>query len=85
MLTRMVRRVVGPVLLWTSKREDRRLANGVTYEPETFVERRNWIAGKLRHPANVVTMHPRATEQPLTSIAAARVAVDSLSEVRSGD
>jgi radical SAM superfamily enzyme YgiQ (UPF0313 family) len=85
MFTRVVRRVVGPVLLWTSKREDRRLANGVTYEPETFVERRNWIAGKLRHTANVVTMHPRRPEQPLTNIAAARVAVDSLSEVTSGD
>ena len=35
----MVRVVVGPVLLWTSKREDKRLANGVTYEPQTFVER----------------------------------------------
>ncbi len=34
---------VGPVLLWTSKREDRRLARGKTYEPETFVDRRNWV------------------------------------------
>ena len=59
---------------------DRRLANGVTYEPETFVERRNWIADKLRHTADVVTMHPRHSEQPLTNIAVARVAVDSLSE-----
>ena len=39
----------------------------------------------MRHTANVVTMHPRDTEQPLTNIAAARVAVDSLSEVTSGD
>src|ERR1700742_1802607 len=40
--TRSLRMVVGPVLLWTSKREDRRLAAGKTYEPPTFVERRNW-------------------------------------------
>jgi radical SAM superfamily enzyme YgiQ (UPF0313 family) len=40
--TRMVRAITGPVLLWTSKREDRRLARGKTYEPPTFVERRNW-------------------------------------------
>jgi peptidoglycan/xylan/chitin deacetylase (PgdA/CDA1 family) len=83
--TRMVRVVVGPILLWTSKREDKRLANGITYEPETFVERRNWIADKLRHTADVITMHPRHSEQPLTNIAAARVAVDSLSQVTSGD
>ena len=41
--TRLLRMVLGPVLVWTSKREDRRLANGVTYEPQTFVERHNWV------------------------------------------
>jgi B12 binding domain/Radical SAM superfamily len=41
--TRLVRTFMGPVLLWTSKREDRRLARGKTYEPKTFVERRNWV------------------------------------------
>jgi radical SAM superfamily enzyme YgiQ (UPF0313 family) len=42
--TRSLRMVAGPLLLWTSKREDRRLALGKTYEPPTFVERRNWQA-----------------------------------------
>ena len=41
--TRLLRMIVGPVLLWTSKREDRRLAAGVTYEPQTFIERHNWV------------------------------------------
>ncbi len=41
--TRLVRAVVGPVLLWTSKREDKQLARGKTYEPKTFVDRRNWV------------------------------------------
>ncbi len=41
--TRLVRAVIGPVLLWTSKREDRQLARGKTYEPKTFVDRRNWV------------------------------------------
>ena len=41
--TRSLRALVGPVLLWTSKREDRQLAAGKTYEPPTFVERRNWV------------------------------------------
>lgn len=40
--TRSLRMVAGPLLLWTSTREDRRLAAGKTYEPPTFVERRNW-------------------------------------------
>ena len=40
--TRTVRVFAGPLLLWTSKREDRQLAAGKTYEPQTFVERRNW-------------------------------------------
>ncbi len=40
--TRLMRTVVGPFLLWMSKREDKRLARGKTYEPKTFVDRRNW-------------------------------------------
>jgi hypothetical protein len=40
--SRVVAMVVGPVLLWTTRREDRRLARGVTYEPPTILERRNW-------------------------------------------
>lgn len=34
--------VLGPVLLWSARREERRLAAGCTYEPPTFVDRRNW-------------------------------------------
>ncbi len=40
--TRLVRALTGPILLWTSRREDRQLARGKTYEPPTFVDRRNW-------------------------------------------
>lgn len=40
---RATRAVLGPVLLWSSKREERRLAAGQTYEPKTFLERRNWV------------------------------------------
>lgn len=35
--------LLGPVMLWLTKREEKRLAKGVTYEPETFIERRNWV------------------------------------------
>ena len=34
--------VAGPVLSWTTRREERRLAAGWTYEPPTIRERRNW-------------------------------------------
>jgi radical SAM superfamily enzyme YgiQ (UPF0313 family) len=33
---------LGPLMLWTANRESRRLANGHTYEPPTFLDRRNW-------------------------------------------
>jgi radical SAM superfamily enzyme YgiQ (UPF0313 family) len=41
-VTRLARALTGPILLWSSSREDRQLARGKTYEPPTFVERRNW-------------------------------------------
>jgi len=34
--------LLGPALLWTAWREQRRLARGKTYEPRTFIERTNW-------------------------------------------
>ncbi len=41
-LSSMAGRLLGPVLLWTSRREEKRLAAGHTYEPPTIIERRNW-------------------------------------------
>jgi hypothetical protein len=41
-LSRVISRVLGPVLLWSTRREERRLAAGTTYEPTTIIERRNW-------------------------------------------
>jgi radical SAM superfamily enzyme YgiQ (UPF0313 family) len=43
LISKLASRLVGPVLLWSSYREDRRLARGVTYEPPTIIERRNWF------------------------------------------
>ncbi|HXY49260.1 MAG TPA: radical SAM protein [Terriglobales bacterium] len=45
-ISRFAANLAGPVLLWTTRREDRRLAAGVTYEPPTILERRNWVAVK---------------------------------------
>jgi hypothetical protein len=41
-VTRAISWALGPVALWTSRREERRLAEGKTYEPKTIVEHRNW-------------------------------------------
>jgi hypothetical protein len=46
LVSRVVTRVLGPVLLWSTRREERRLAAGQTYEPPTIVERRNWAAAE---------------------------------------
>jgi radical SAM superfamily enzyme YgiQ (UPF0313 family) len=43
-MARITASSLGPLLLWTTRREDRRLAKGRTYEPPTFIERRNWVA-----------------------------------------
>ena len=40
---RLMSGILGPVFLWSSRREQRRLAAGKTYEPATFIERRNWL------------------------------------------
>jgi radical SAM superfamily enzyme YgiQ (UPF0313 family) len=42
---RMMPAVLGPVLLWSTRREGRRLARGKTYEPPRILERRNWVEG----------------------------------------
>jgi radical SAM superfamily enzyme YgiQ (UPF0313 family) len=42
-VSRLAANIIGPVLLWTTRREERRVAAGKTYEPPTFLERRNWV------------------------------------------
>jgi radical SAM superfamily enzyme YgiQ (UPF0313 family) len=42
-MARMLPAILGPVLLWTTRREERRLARGKTYEPPTILERSNWV------------------------------------------
>ena len=41
-VNRLLARALGPFLLWTSRREQRQLGKGKTYEPRSFVEHRNW-------------------------------------------
>ncbi|MGC1438064.1 MAG: B12-binding domain-containing radical SAM protein [Terriglobales bacterium] len=44
-IARLTAASLGPILLWSTRREENRLASGRTYEPPTFVERRNWVPG----------------------------------------
>ncbi len=41
---RLTAEILGPPLLWLARREEKRLAAGCTYEPPTFVDRRNWTS-----------------------------------------
>jgi len=43
-IARLTAASLGPMLLWSTRREENRLASGHTYEPPTFVERRNWAS-----------------------------------------
>ena len=43
--------LLGPIMLLTSHREQKQLAAGKTYEPATFIERRNWDAKPALQPA----------------------------------
>jgi len=45
--SRVLSRAVGPILLWSARREERRLAEGITYEPHTIIERTNWSPAAL--------------------------------------
>jgi radical SAM superfamily enzyme YgiQ (UPF0313 family) len=43
-MARLTAASLGPILLWSTRREEKRLASGHTYEPPTFLERRNWVS-----------------------------------------
>lgn len=51
LLSSVVARFVGPVALWTSRREAKRYPNGRPLEPRTFVERRNWPGDAVQQAA----------------------------------
>jgi radical SAM superfamily enzyme YgiQ (UPF0313 family) len=42
LMSRAVASLLGPLVLWSARREERRLQAGATYEPQTIIERRNW-------------------------------------------
>jgi radical SAM superfamily enzyme YgiQ (UPF0313 family) len=40
---RLIACLLGPLVLWTSRREQKQLSGGKTYEPKSVVERHNWV------------------------------------------
>lgn len=66
LLSRLVSRALGPVMLWSTRREARRLAKGQTYEPQTIVERRNWTWPERVAPAAILTSAPGLAVTPQT-------------------
>jgi len=62
-MSRMATRALGPLLLWSTRREEKRLAAGVTYEPATIIERRNWDEGEAVSPILPV-ITPDSLESP---------------------
>jgi len=53
LLPRLASFLAAPFVLWTTVREEQRLARGVTYEPQTVCERRNWTPAPEHHRSNV--------------------------------
>lgn len=65
-VNRVIAGLLGPVLLWTSRREQKRLAEGKTYEPRTFIERRNWSTqtDAVAAPVSSAAMLPAPSQAP---------------------
>ncbi|MGH9703695.1 MAG: B12-binding domain-containing radical SAM protein, partial [Candidatus Acidiferrales bacterium] len=57
-IARLTAASLGPLLLWSTRREEKRLASGHTYEPPTFIERRNWISASQPQPRALVQQRP---------------------------
>jgi radical SAM superfamily enzyme YgiQ (UPF0313 family) len=58
LVSSLVSHTVGPLLLWSARREERRLAAGETYEPETIVQRRNWDGAPETKAPGLVVLQP---------------------------
>ncbi len=71
-VARVAARVGGPVLLWTTRREERRLAAGRTYEPPTFLERTNWAFAQAR--TTLGSGHERVLMSPTKQVIASALA-----------
>jgi len=68
LFSRVAACLLGPILLWTTIREENRLARGITYEPTPLLERHNWglLEGRLvTEPVHA--QPPTQNESPVLS------------------
>jgi hypothetical protein len=63
LVSRLAAILLGPFLLWSTIREERRLAQGVTCEPAPCIERRNWVSPEQRSGTE-----PICTRQPVRNV-----------------
>jgi len=63
--TRLLRRLAGPLLLWTAAREARRLAHGKSKEPPTIFEVRNWDGKRAAAPIAIMPLAMPPTRKTL--------------------
>jgi hypothetical protein len=62
LFAKVMARTLGPVMLWSARREERALAAGKTYEPKTIIERRNWTWTTPLLPESPLAVLPVAEE-----------------------
>ena len=68
LVSRLVTAALGPVLLWSARREEKRLAAGWTYEPKPIVERWNWTRLQVTPSLQALTGEPAAPTPPLVQL-----------------
>ena len=61
-------KLLGPILWWTSRREEKRLAAGQCYEPATIIDRRNWVDEPARPAPAPAVYRPRRLAPELISL-----------------
>ena len=61
-------KLLGPVLWWTSRREEKRLAAGQCYEPATIIDRRNWVDEPATAAPSSAVYRPRHLAPELISL-----------------
>ena len=61
-------KLLGPVLWWTSRREEKRLAAGQCYEPATIIDRRNWVHEPAPAAPSPAVYRPRRLAPELISL-----------------
>jgi radical SAM superfamily enzyme YgiQ (UPF0313 family) len=61
-------KLLGPILWWTSRREEKRLAAGQCYEPAPIIDRRNWVDQPAPAAPSPAVYKPRRLAPELISL-----------------